>query len=77
MSDETVGSRYVEKRAPNAPQEVKDKAKARLDKYLNDNHWDTQVRFRVPHSAYQRSGAAQLLAPWVQPRLARIVNDDD
>ena len=73
---DTAGKEYVERRAPDAPDEIKAKAAARLDKYLGDRHFDTQIRMRVPHSAYTRSGAAQLLAPFVKPRLA-LGEDDD
>ena len=77
MPDETAGSRYVEKRAPDAPDEIKAKAAARLDKYLDDENYEHSFLARVPHGAYSRSGAAQLLAPWVTPRLGIVGADDD
>ena len=60
-----VATEHVERRAPDAPDDVHDEAAIRLCGWLYDS---PPAERRTVQSAYLHSGAAGLLAPWVERR---------
>ena len=73
---ETAGDLIVRQHAPNAPETIKAKAKARIDDYITKSA-GLRNPARSDVNILLKSGAGSILAPWLEPSMATISYMED